>query len=277
MLCKKVDRLPLGAEWAMELKLDGWRAVATKEGPGSVRLHTRSGNQIQSVPYLCGALDHVIPNRTVLDGEIFDPTSLRNGWNRVQSICSLEVSVHVPSAASPALAMCVFDVMELMGSDVTSMTLRDRRTLMERFVPARSDGAVQLIEQMRPTVEKLDELLEAGHEGVVVKRLDSTYRAGRGRDWVKVKPAVDEEMDVMVVACPLDGNGKYAGQVGAIVFQLPNGKLGRASGMDDSERYDMSVNPTNWIGKTIEIRHWGVTVTGSLRHPVFSRLRHDLS
>jgi DNA ligase-1 len=103
-----------------------------------------------------------------------------------------------------------FDLLHLDGEDLIDDPLRARRTRLERLV---SDCAVpgRQVHQARETAEVLAEALGRGHEGVVVKGMDSTYEAGRrGAAWVKVKPV--HTLDLVVLAAEW-GHGRRQGML----------------------------------------------------------------
>jgi ATP-dependent DNA ligase len=143
--------------------------------------------------------------------------------------------------------------------------------LMRDVDPA---GLVRLNLSVEPDQAVLDAWLADGAEGVVVKRLSSTYRSGkRDRGWLKIKPT--KSIDCVIVGVPRDGAGKYKGQVGAVQFDIGNGKTGRASGMTDAVRMDMTVNPDKYVGRMAEFAYQLMTRDGHLRHPQFVRMRPD--
>lgn len=101
-----------------------------------------------------------------------------------------------------------FDLLHLDGEDLIDDPLRVRRVRLERLV---SDFAVpgRQAHQTAETAEVLAEALGRGHEGVVVKGMDSTYEAGRrGAAWVKVKPV--HTLDLVVLAAEW-GHGRRRG------------------------------------------------------------------
>ncbi len=68
--CLPVEKVPDGAEWQYELKLDGYRAIAVKEG-GDVSLYSRNGNSFNAkFPAIVEAIAELRVKRCVLDGEI---------------------------------------------------------------------------------------------------------------------------------------------------------------------------------------------------------------
>lgn len=176
MLATPGDHVPLGEEWRHEVKWDGVRALAHIEG-GDVTFTSRNGNRITGAwPELCrapaGARDAVV------DGEI-----IALNERGIPDFRVLAERIHVRKAAAVAAlaarvpaTLMVFDVLRLDGRDLTRLPLSERRERLEALdldgsgwqVPTTYDDGAMLHAAT----------LEQGLEGIVSKRLDSTYRPG---------------------------------------------------------------------------------------------------
>src|ERR1700719_191751 len=124
MLLLRTDKLPEGAEWLTELKLDGYRSLAIKTG-GKVQLRSRNDNDFNGrYPGIVKALAPM-PDETVIDGEVvaLDPDG-RPSFNLLQNYGSSGVPLH----------FFIFDVLVLKGKDVMSEPLIKRRELIEEHV-----------------------------------------------------------------------------------------------------------------------------------------------
>lgn len=278
---KDVDSiLALGSECVMELKLDGIRLLAHVTETG-VRTYTRTGKeQTGKLPDIEAELFANLPADTWLDGEIVaikrrEDGSIEHHWGTAQSV--MGSNVEKAARASHAVSYSVFDVLSIDGKDARSLPFSMRRGLLETMFEAEFK-AVVLTPQMNPSDDALAAIIATGFEGAIVKRLSAPYASGRrGFGWWKFK-AVHTE-DVIITELPLDGNGKYTGQVGAVVFsQIVGGSIvekGRCSGMDEKMRLTLSTSPQEWLGRVIEVRHMGIMPTGGWRHPVWLRVRDD--
>ncbi|MDN5920394.1 MAG: DNA ligase, partial [Pseudonocardia sp.] len=174
--------LPTGPGWLFEVKWDGMRVIADV-ADGVLRLATRTGRDVTAnFPELAG-LPGLAPD-VALDGEV---VLLEGG---VPSFAALAHRMHSPASPSVATArpvtFMVFDVLRLYGVDLTDRPLSERRATLDRLdldgldtvasSPLYPDGAALLAVTG-----------ERGMEGVVAKRADSPYRAGRrSPSWVKV-------------------------------------------------------------------------------------------
>lgn len=276
MKAQAVDVLPDGP-YIMEPKFDGWRALAVSTQAGVI-LYTNTGKTIDSVPYINDALKN-LPVGTIVDGEIVDLAG-DTQWNRTQTICS-RYAAHVPTASDPALSYVLFDILALGMVDYKNERLGFRKSRLDDLFRLLSLGGV--IGQV-PTWDVSQDVLDhlvivKGFEGVVCKHLDSKYVPGsRNRGWVKIKPY--KEIDVLCTGTfPAKEGSKYDGNaVGGITFRVvhEDGTVyedGQAAGMDDFLRTDLYDHPEKYVGRVVEIKHWGIGKDGALRHPNFYRFR----
>jgi ATP-dependent DNA ligase len=268
MLASPSDEMPADLDqWRLEPKFDGWRGVIHVLETGVHIYGGRNGSDYSGkLPYITDALATVLPVGTALDGEIVGA----NGWGDVQGTMTRGAGAHKPSAISPALTFVCFDVILLNGQDVRELPYENRRSLLELMEWPTHTYATP---SSHASAQAHLAMLDAGMEGSVLKRIDSLYTSGiRSQAWRKLK-AIDSE-DCTIVGFE-DGKNGRAGEVGAIVVELPSGVKTTASGMTDKVRKDMLDNPDKYLGKMVEIAHNGVLDSGKLRHPRFKRMRDD--
>ena len=114
----------------------------------------------------------------------------------------------------------------------------------------------------------LQSVVGAGGEGLMLHHRDAPYRPGRSARLLKLKPHADAEARVVGYA---PGKGKYAGMVGALLVERPDGLRFRlGSGLDDAQR---AAPPP--IGSLVTYRHNGHTRNGVPRFARFLRVRAD--
>jgi len=112
-------------------------------------------------------------------------------------------------------------------------------------------------------------LLAAGGEGLVLQHRDALYTPGRSATLLKYKPYDDTEARVVAYT---PGQGKYAGQLGALIVRRPDGLQFRlGSGFSDAER----AHPPS-LGSDVTYRYNGLTAKGTPRFARFMRVRQDM-
>lgn len=262
----------------MEMKLDGIRLLAHVTESG-VRTYTRSGKeQTGKLPAIEAELAANLPVGTWVDGEVVairtrEDGSIEHHWGTAQSV--MGSNVDKAKIGSHAVTYSVFDVMAIDGTDIRFLPQSSRRHLLEVAFTASFEACILTL-QMEATEEAFEAIVAAGFEGAMVKRTDAPYSSGRGRNWLKLKHTATE--DVIVTGFQ-DGNGKYNGEIGAVIFSQIVGdkvvEMGKCSGMDDAMRTAISQNREAWLGRVIEVKHYGVMPTGGWRHPVWMRTRDD--
>ena len=204
------------AEWAVEMKWDGVRALAFIER-GQVRLVSRAGQDISATyPDLAGLGRAVTGGQALLDGEIVAFTDGRPDFE------ALQPRMHVASAdaafrlsATIPVTYLAFDALQADGVRLTPLPYLERREILSTLI---SNGPRWLAPPNFPGPD-LDAVRAAsvanGLEGVVAKRLDSVYEPGaRPGSWLKVKNQLSQEV---VVAGWKPGQGNRTGLVGSLL------------------------------------------------------------
>jgi bifunctional non-homologous end joining protein LigD len=295
--------LPTGAGWAYEFKWDGVRAVTYLQPP-ALRVVSRNDRDLTSTyPELADLAGLLAGRRVVLDGEIvaLDRTGR-------PSFAELQRRMHVREPSPELLeavpvSYYVFDLLHLDGVSLLAEPYRRRRELLA--------GLGLAADRVRVPPNFLDveptQVMAAaeayGLEGVVAKRLTSTYQPGRrSPDWVKV-PLIRTQEVVIVGYQP--GKGRRAGAVGSLMLAVynPAGRLSYAghvgTGFTEAMLRDLyqRVTPLRrsappvagvprehtrgaiWVEPVLvgeaAYRNW--TPDGRLRHPSWRGLRPDRS
>jgi DNA ligase D-like protein (predicted ligase) len=177
MLATLVRILPDGPQWEYELKLDGYRLQAIKDGD-KVRLYSRRGNDFtRKFARIAANVSKIKESSVILDGEAVavDETG-RPSFQMLQNRASL------PSGWS--LVYYAFDLLHLNGQDLKAMPLKDRRALLEKVI---GRSGVLLSASLPGTLSQIMTAVQQhGLEGVIAKRLDSKYQPGRRSEhWLK--------------------------------------------------------------------------------------------
>ena len=191
---------------SLEWKLDGARIQVHRDGD-EVRAFTRNLNDVTArVPEIVEVVRTFPARRFVLDGEaigLTDDALPRRFQDTMSRFGTDDATSHFMT-----LAPFFFDVLHLEGEDLFDRTLRERATMLAELV---GEWRVPAVETDDPDVAEafLADALATGHEGVMVKALDSRYEAGRrGGAWRKVKPV--RTLDLVVLAAEW-GHGRRRG------------------------------------------------------------------
>lgn len=179
MLLLRTERLPEGPDWIVELKLDGYRALAIKSA-GKVRLRSRNDNDFNTrYPGIVKALASM-PDETVIDGEVvaLDQDG-RPSFNTLQNYGS----------AGVPLNFYIFDVLILAGTNVMAEPLLKRRELLEEHVLPNLSEPIRYSPVLEGILKDLVQSVKAqGLEGLVAKRANSRYEPGqRSGAWQKMR------------------------------------------------------------------------------------------
>ncbi len=217
---------------AFEIKLDGIRVQVHKDGD-KVSLFTRRMEDYTNMfPDLVDPLRQALkPKRAIVDGELVaidkrtgkpmpfqEVLKRRRKYEIKQTIEQIPVELHL------------FDVLVSNGSVMLDESYVERRKMLEKIVkPVK--GKVMVVKQQ--VLSKSDEIkkfmnwaIEIGHEGLLAKDLEASYRAGRREFvWLKLKPML-ETLDLVVVG-GLYGRGKRAGFFGSYVLAARDEKSGK--------------------------------------------------
>ena len=250
-LASKLDittiRFPI---WASP-KLDGMRAEAKKG-----RMVSRTGKPIVGQKHILDQLDPGMP----LDGELMIP--------RLPFEVSLgQLRSH---ADNPNSVFYVFD------TPVPGVKFEERLDRIDELKWKYNN--VKILNHK--LVYNIDELMDyyrkcrgMGLEGVVTKKVGHLFTSGRNQDWGKMKEV--SSMDLPIIGYE-EGEGKFAGTLGAVIVQLPDGQTTNVgTGFSDLDRNEFWFNQEDYKGKIMEVQYHEKTLAGNLRHPRYYRMRPD--
>jgi DNA ligase 1 len=176
---------------SVEWKLDGIRIQIHSRGD-EVRIYTRNLNEItHALPGIVEAVRGLQVSQAVFDGEAL--------WMAEHGPAAFQDTVsQIDSAAPPeGIVTFLFDLLHLDGDDLLDTPLEERAARLDAV--AAHLKIPSLVTSDPDTAQQvLDESLQAGHEGVVVKDAASRYSAGRrGKAWRKVKPVLTYDLVVL--------------------------------------------------------------------------------
>jgi bifunctional non-homologous end joining protein LigD len=297
MLATLSDRRDFGNDWLLERKFDGERCVARK-ADSDIRLESRTGMDLTpTYPEIRAAMVAQHSRDLLLDGEVVAYDGDQTSFTRLQQ--RLGVSGPSPEqVAKYPVVYCVFDLLEVDGEDLTGRPLLERRVRLRSAV--RSSPALQHTEAWRDdSQERFAAACQSGWEGLIAKRADAPYVAGRSKDWLKLKCVWEQEFVVggytdpggsrtdfgaLLVGYYEEGTLRYAGKVGTGYTNAVLHDLGiRLRKLETAEPSFVDARPiprgTHWtrpeLVAQIGFAEW--TSDARLRQPRFLGLRDDKS
>ncbi|HET8538592.1 MAG TPA: DNA ligase D [Anaeromyxobacter sp.] len=304
----KADLRPMLAEprdapfsdpgWLFELKYDGYRMLAVREG-ARARLVYRSGDEATALfPEVVKAVE-MLPGDAVLDGEVvvLAPDG-RPSFQALQQRAQLARPDDVARASVERPAtLFAFDLLSVGGLDLRPLPLADRKRVLAGLVPRL--GPARFADHVEGRGEDLWREVEArGLEGMVAKRADAPYRSGaRSQAWRKIRVPRTADLAVVGFTRPRGGRARF----GALLLAAREGdgwafagSVG--SGFTDRQIEDLHARlapraratppctgpvprgrGNTWVEPevVVAVRYTEWTAEGLLRHPVFVRVRDD--
>ncbi len=291
-LATNADAPPPGDDWISEIKLDGYRLLVWIDH-GRVRLATRNGHDwTQRLPTLAARFAALDVETAALDGEM---VALRpDGTSHFH-----DLQAALSAGADGSLFFYAFDLLHLNGWDLRACALRDRKHLLEAVQGW--NNAIRYAAHVDGNAPELHrEAARLKLEGIIAKRADSPYRAGRSAAWLKIK-CLGREDFIVLGWTPPGGSRRGIGAL-AIGFYDPGGSLHFAgqvgTGFSDKEllalRAELAAMPLappasllvageapdrtiRWIPPSlvIEVSFTAWSGEGRVRHPVYLGLRED--
>jgi DNA ligase-1 len=198
-----------GGKTALEYKLDGARVQIHKKG-GNVKIFSRRLTDVtESLPEVVETVKRNIKAESaILEGEVIavdgegHPLPFQHLMRRFKRVHEIE-----DAASTIPVKLFLFDILYLNGQSLIALSYLQRRQILEEYA-----GEIPLTKQIiTDSVEEaerfLKEALNAGHEGLMAKKIDSDYVPGiRGKRWLKIKPTLPP-LDLVIVAAEY-GYGK---------------------------------------------------------------------
>jgi DNA ligase-1 len=194
---------------SVEWKLDGARIQVHRLDDGDVRVYTRNLNDVTGRLPAVVAWARALPaGSVVLDGEAIGVDDDARPRAFQDTMSSFGRDRDAKGGAGGSLEAFFFDVLHLDGVDLIDRPLGERLAVLDALAgEQRVPGLVTA--SVEEAAAFLERALVSGHEGVMVKALDSTYDAGRrGGAWRKVKPVWT--LDLVVLAAEW-GHGRRRG------------------------------------------------------------------
>ncbi|WP_166251374.1 DNA ligase D [Marinobacter salicampi] len=296
-LATLVDEAPAGNDWVHEIKFDGYRLLARLES-GRVTIYTRNGKDwTDRFPDQVKMLEQLPVKKALIDGELvaFDADG-SSSFRKLQD----RLSTKKGARKTDDLVYQVFDLLYLDGYDLRSTPLLERKRALKQLLEAGPDlsSMVRYSDHIEGGGKAFfNQVCELGLEGMISKRSDAAYRAGRNRGWLKTKCIHQDEFVVGGFTAPsgsrtgfgsllLGAFGKkglvYAGKVGSgFTTRQLNQIYERLSKLETSSSPFEDKVPdqasARWVKPelVVDVEFTERTGSGALRHPVCRGIRED--
>jgi len=287
----------------LEPKLDGVRAlfmvIPSDDGEITTICFSRNGKQFDNFGHIeeqirdnyttivraCVGADQ---GRSLINGFVLDGEVIGNTFQELMRQARRKSDVQAEDSV-----FNIFDVIPLQDfrRGHWNAQLRKRIALLDNMRPViHNMPNVELLPHIMvdlDTAAGKDQLeryakdnVNAGFEGIMIKELEAPYQCKRSTDWMKWKPTITVDLEVVGVE---EGTGRNLGRLGALVCAgVDDGKeisVNVGSGFSDGDRDDYWTNRNLVIGRTCEVLCDVITQnqdgTYSLRFPRFVRFRDD--
>jgi len=290
MLATLVDQPFDGPDWIYEIKWDGYRVISYLNR-GKVEMRSRNNLSFnEKFDVILDALEKW-KIKAVLDGEIvaLDEHGYAD-FQQLQNVLKNKASAH--------LVYYVFDILWYDGKDLTRLPLLERKEILKNIFPAKNDRIRYSDHIAEKGIDFLASAVRHGLEGVMAKKIDSTYEVGgRSGNWLKMKN--NHRMEAIIAGFTLPRRSRKF--FGAVILGRYEGKklvyIGHSgSGFTDKDLKEMSKKfqplitdkcpfatvphtnqPATWLRPVLvcEVKFSEWTKDRILRHPIFTGLRED--
>ncbi|HEX6834694.1 MAG TPA: DNA ligase D [Rudaea sp.] len=287
-LARLVDGAPEGERWLHEVKWDGYRLLAIRRA-GKVTLWSRNAlSWTDRLPDMADAIAQLPGGDLACDGELVSTDGARSDFDQLQATLS--------EGAPGKLRYVIFDLVHFDGVDLREVALIDRKRILQQLLAGGPAELVYSEHHVGDGARVFDNAVRQKLEGIVSKRIDSPYRAGRGGDWCKVKRTQSDEFVVigwtaprgsrthvgsLLLAAPQDdGTLRYVGRVGSGFSDTQLHELGRL--LPPLERSTPAADAPRaghprWTEPhlVVEVDYRAITRAGILRQASLHGLRED--
>ena len=218
-------------KFAAEYKLDGERAQIHKE-KDTIIIFSRSLENITSYyPDIVEKISKMIKSdEVILEAEVVAMNSKSDDFLPFQELMHRRRKYEIENAvAKYPISVNFFDVLFADGKNCMELEYLERRSLLEKII-VQDDFArlipMSIIQNEEEVLEVLENSINSGCEGLMLKDLKSVYRAGiRGSNWLKLKREYQNELgdslDLVVVGA-FFGKGRRTGRYGTLLLSTYN-------------------------------------------------------
>jgi bifunctional non-homologous end joining protein LigD len=217
-LATQSETPPSSTGWLHELKLDGYRIQARKEG-SRVQLLTRTGLDWTHRMKAIAAHVATLPcQQAVFDGEVVVLDERGN-----TSFADLQAAFQ--EGARKPLTYFIFDLLHLNGSNLRNLPLVERKNILASLL-VHSSEYIRYGEHLDTDGKQIfAKACELHAEGIISKRAEGKYVSGRTTDWLKIKCVHEQEFVIGGFTLPSKGHAGIHGVGALLLGYYRDGKL----------------------------------------------------
>ena len=308
----KIEQMMASPSFVAEPKIDGCHYLDISGRFFSTRIATGSEIPVEKTgnfPHLVEAHLRAGVDAAIFDGEIYYPGSGYDsyvatkvtGCGAAEALRRQQEATEVPGFVH----YVIFDILrDPEGNWLLNLPWSERREILEDVGRRLTEASeyCTIIKTVRSRKQRfLEQTLESGEEGIVLKNVNGIYVPGKRPQWNWTKIKIEMTDDVVIMAFdpptkaytgkeydtwPYWEDGEpvskhyYLKQIGSIVFGKYDAygelvPLGTCTGIDDATRKEFTDNPDNYIGRVIKIKAMQKTNDGKYRHPNYLGLHPD--
>jgi len=291
-LCKVADHPPAGAGWAHEIKFDGYR-VQIATGGGKARLYTRRGHDWSD------KFPEIVADAAAWPDGVIDGELCALAEDHMPDFSALQTAI--ADGTTEDLIFFAFDLLADGPEDLRKQPLSERKARLQTHIdrmPRAAGARIRYVDHFATTgAAILESACRMDLEGVISKKLNAPYSAGRSSTWLKSKCRGRDEVVIggwssqggtrfrsLLVGVQEKDGLRYLGRVGTgysaplLKTLLPALKSAAA----DQSPFTGKGAPRggrdiHWLKPVLvaELEYGGFTESGSLRHAAFKGLRDD--
>lgn len=253
---------------AIQPKLDGIRSIAIKH-ENTVKLYTRSGKTINTLPTVVCALNRIMNNGDIFDGELY---LHHEDFNEFTG--SIRADVNFNQEITDRMEYHMYDVPRING--ITEEIPFIARYNMLKELPLTDCLKIvgtHVVNSFEEALVWYDKWVAEGYEGMMFRNIDMPYEQKRSYNLLKYKDMVDEEFEVVDVIIENHGTMKHY-----MVECITRNGIKFTAKMKGTQEglSNLFSSPRDIIGKMATVQYFGYTPKGSLRFPVAKTIRFDL-
>ena len=255
-------------------KLDGIRNISKKEN-NTVTLWFRSGKQVKTMVHIEEALNKVMRNGEIWDGELY----IHNAdFNALGGSIRRDKNMDIRQAQKVEYHIYDFPRIEsnkcLLTEDnpyADRLKAFKKRVLSKPLIAVRTD----IINNEQEMLENFAKYIDGNYEGIMIRGMNSPYEQRRSYNLLKYKEFNEDEYKVIGYE---EGRGLLARTVGSFICQLPDGQQFKAKlkGNDVTNLLrEYFENPKLFMWKYLTVQYQGMSKDGIPRFPIGKTIRFD--